>query len=276
MVLPPPALSSNFQDLLSKVKASYSLTEPAASAVAASLFELEMEKKMIEFEKKVISIEAQLKVAQHELDVEKKVSILERRAADSQVKLTILSEESALQHLARISAILANRCLMESALNKWDSKNGIRAQRTIRAQYNDFLHTKILSGSWETGSFLVDSMDLHNQINSFSAVSASEQDVRNELEDLPITLSSYMHYSTKPLIGAPGCYMGGGLSPFYNALGICIAVLKKEGCCPETIYLADSSLKPFARIDGVGIGGYLISCTLAIIPVSCACSRADP
>ncbi len=64
-----------------------------------------------------------------------------------------------------------------------------------------------------------------------------------------------MHYTIKPISGAPGCYMGGGLAPFYNALGICIAILKKEGCCSETIYLADESLKPFAKIDDVGIGG---------------------
>ena len=74
-----------------------------------------------------------------------------------------------------------------------------------------------------------------------------------------------MHYTTKPISGLPGCYIGGGLSPFCNALGICIAILKKEGCCPDTIYLANEHLKTFAKIDDNGIGGYHIPYNLTVI-----------
>ena len=279
MVSPSPALSSNFQDMLSRVKITYSLTEPAASSVTSKILEREMEKNMIVFEaekktieaekktilieaekktseaeKKTILVEAELKVARSELAAEKRVS-------DAELKLRLQSEESSLTHLVQISAIIANRCLMETALNKWDAKLGVNYQRTMNAQYNDFLHKKIWSGPSNTGSLYLESKGFHDQINSLSAVRASENDVWNELRDLPHTLCSPLHYTTKFTRGTPGCYMGGGLSPFYNALGICIAVLKKEDCCiHETIYLAGENLKPFAKIDDAGIGGDLIPC----------------
>lgn len=196
--------------------------------------------------------------------------------SEAESKLRILSEDAALKDLARISAILANRCLIESALDKWDVKNKVKNQRGMTAQYYDFLKSKVLTGTKSSDSFRYDSKGLHDKINEYSAVSASEQDVKNELSSLVHTLSSPMHYTTKPMSGLPGCYIGGGLSPFNNALGICIAILKQEGCCPEPIYLANEHLKTFAKIDDTGIGGYHILYNLAVIPALCAFQRADP
>lgn len=227
---------------------------------------LEMQAKLAEADWKVALAEksSELKVALAEkslgeaaLNAELKLKISEKSLVEtvlkSETKLRIASEESALNMLARVSAILANRCLLESALNKWDIKHNAAYQSGIKAQYYGFLRAHVLSGPANNAQLFADSKDMYNKINLYANTPAKEGDVKNELNDLPLTLSAPMHYTTKPISGVPGCYIGGGLPPFSNALGICIAILKKEGCCPETVYLVDEFQKPFAKISDLGI-----------------------
>jgi hypothetical protein len=225
----------------------------------------EMKQQKDESDMKVINAVADLKVCNAKLSETQ--AHLERAEGmmAAEMKLRVMCEEAALKEVARLSAILSNRCILECALFKLDAKNGHRNPRSMRAQYYDFLNSKIMAGKWKTDPWCVESKSFHDQINGCSSVSASEQDVKNELSDLPHTLSSPVHYSIKPIMigGARGLCIGGALSPFNNALGICMAILIKEGCCTDTVFLVNEQYETFAKIDDTGIGGYNIPCFLA-------------
>ena len=155
------------------------------------------------------------------------------------------TEAELLAQVSKAQAVLANRILLESALDCHFSKSGTN-QRNLKTLINSFISENVI----ENSKLRLKSFNHLNALQSYG-ISAREDDILRIFKDSAFEEKLYEphQYRINPIAsGLPaGVYLGGE-EPFRTALALCMLLLQESGDTPYELLLLDLNGKPKCKL----------------------------
>jgi hypothetical protein len=153
------------------------------------------------------------------------------------------TEAEFLAQVSKAQAVLANRILLESALDCHFSKSGTN-KRNLKTLINSFISENVI----ENSKLRLKSFNHLNALQSYG-ISAREDDILRIFMNSAFEGKLYEQYRINPIAsGLPAGVCLGGQEPFRTALALCMLLLQESGDTPYELLLLDLNGKPKCKL----------------------------